>query len=168
MKRAALLLLFILTAAAPPSGQTAEQFVRAIYASFNASPDDGALGSHRARFFSEGMLRLLKRDEAAIEAEGGGVGVIDADPVCDCQDDTGLRLTKLTVTQSDAAHAFAKVELGYKDGGHVLLKLVREKRGWRIDDVKDDDQPWMSRLLKDEIRGAPSGPAQRKTRFPKQ
>jgi hypothetical protein len=82
------------------------------------------------------MLRLLKRDEAAIESEGGGVGVIDADPVCDCQDDTGLRLTELRVTQSDATHALAKVELGYSEGGHILLKLVREPRGWRIDDVK--------------------------------
>ncbi len=155
MRRAALLLLLPLTAAAAPQTQTPEQYVRTLYASFNGSPDDGALGSHSARFFSQSMLKLLKQDEAAIEAEGGGVGALDADPVCDCQDDTGLRLTKLAVTQSDAAHALAKVELGYKEGGHVLLKLIREKRGWRIDDVKDDDQPWISRLLKGEIRGAP-------------
>ena len=64
---------------------------------------------------------------------------------------------RLALRPRNAIHLVQPRQIGVDvrlgdEGGRILLKLVKEAHGWRIDDVKDDDQAWLRKQLNDEIR----------------
>ena len=78
---------------------------------------------------------------AAVEAAWArDPGAISVDPLCFCQDPTGMQAGEITAAFSGATAAEAVVELVRPDAPvQVTLRLNKIGDAWRIDDVLDPD-----------------------------
>lgn len=123
------------SAIATTSGQGAdtagaEAFVRALFDAYNDTSGSTGPGNP----WSAGTQALLDADSEAAQ----GVGYLEADPICDCQDWDRLRVTSLAVASTGADSADAVVAFVMGDDGkttHETLKLVREGGAWKVDDI---------------------------------
>lgn len=125
----------------------AEDFVRALYADV-ADPAFASLsGDDAPGVYSASAWAAI---QAANERRGSEMGPLDADPLCRCQDPTGMTLQAVTVTQTDVDRADAAVEL-MQDGAQTstTLNLLRENGEWRVDNVTPEGDPTM----RDELQG---------------
>src|ERR1700735_2592532 len=96
-----------LLAAAPATAQDAagaRAFVHSLYAAYHG-PGPDYLGRLAPQVFAPGLLALIRR--AAASTPQGDVGVLDGDPICDCQDSGGLRNVEVTVVGAAGGQARA-------------------------------------------------------------
>ena len=91
----------------------AESFVRSVYALYHtkSGQDSGPdfTGRKAADTLSPDLIRLIQRDIKTTHA--GDAGKLDFDPICSCQDATGLQVKELRVAQSDNRTATVAVKL---------------------------------------------------------
>ena len=123
---------------APAPSETPRAFVERIYSGYGdveyspfAVPE---------RFFAAPLVAAMEEDS---RLSYGEVGFLDGDPLCQCQDPTGLETVMTDVRQPTPRTASARIRLRL-DGGErrdVRLKLVRTDAGWRIADVGTPDSP---------------------------
>jgi len=127
-------------ALAAPSARGAEtprHFVKRVYAGYR-DPDFSPL-KRPERVFAPPLVAAI-REEA--RRSRGEVGFMDADPLCDCQDPSGMRPSVTEATQTGPRAARVRVALRFGDEiRSLVLKLVRTPAGWRIADVSDRDEP---------------------------
>jgi hypothetical protein len=106
--------------------------------------------------FDPGMVAAFREDTRLAKGE---VGFVDADPICMCQDDSGLKPKIVSVKMTGAATAEATVDLQY-DGGDgkpnlQTFKLVVVKGQWRIYDIESKaDKSYRDDLMKANARHA--------------
>lgn len=102
------------------------------------------LGADAPRVFTSGTQALMT--QARRRAGQGAHPAFDADPICDCQDPTGLRLLSVTVPEFSESRATAVVFFDFGQGVEVTpeaerrthtLHLRREGGAWRIEDVSN-------------------------------
>ena len=124
--------------------ESAQGFVAGLYHAYETSQPN-YLGRRAAGVFSPRLLALIRRDERNAHGE---VGALDGDPICDCQDAEGVRLTGLSVGPAGPGRATARVRLRFPDGPRTLtLDLAAFGGQWRVDDVHIKDTPSLVRLL---------------------
>ena len=130
----------------------AHRFVSGLYAAYHGDgrgPD--YLGRQAKTVLSPRLLALVRLDAARTPA--GDVGALDGDPICDCQDTSGLRLTDLKISGGDG-RAVAKVRLHFPDGPRTLrLDLVALDGRWRVDDVHSESMPSLVKYLQQHAGG---------------
>ena len=153
MPRRGLWLLLPLLAAAPPAhAQTADdarRFVSRLYAAYGRSQPD-YLGQEARQVFSPRLLALIRRDQRLAKGE---VGALDGDPICDCQDAGGLKLTWAGVDRFRPGRASVRAELVFPDGRRVItLDLTSARGAWRVDDVHSQSTPSLVKLLRGKLR----------------
>jgi hypothetical protein len=133
---------------APAPNPTPEDFVRAIYRQYDIKSPTGPdfTGRHASSVFTPSLVQLIRRDQRQSRGE---VGKLDGDPICDCQDPDGLKLTTLQVTAQTPRIATAAVTLTFPphEVTHLRLNLVLLPTGWRIDDIATSDTPSLRKLL---------------------
>ncbi|HEY9012279.1 MAG TPA: DUF3828 domain-containing protein [Devosia sp.] len=97
-------------------------------------------------FFSEGLLALYEQDRADAERLGG-IARMDFDPWINGQD---FDLTDLVVGDGErTGDAAATVPVSFRNSGsqnNVLVYVVQEANGWKIDDVENVDPEYSYRL----------------------
>ncbi|HXC55250.1 MAG TPA: DUF3828 domain-containing protein [Rhizomicrobium sp.] len=131
----------VCAAGAAPDAASARAFVQKIYAHY-PQPANGPVFSptdkNAADVFDPGMVALFKED---VRLAKGEVGFVDADPLCQCQDDSGLKAKILSVTMKGAGAAIAVVDLRFPGGGPnpLTLHLVAVNGAWRIADLSSKD-----------------------------
>ncbi|GAA4815373.1 hypothetical protein GCM10023232_08860 [Sphingosinicella ginsenosidimutans] len=148
--RAALLSVVagLLLAAAAPAPQTAERFVRMLYA--NEANDQLTMsGWTWQRYLSSRTAALQRRYEAA--RSGDADRYLDYDWLCQCQDSGGFRIASIATAPGARGTTVATVRFGRNQG--VRLILVNE-RGWKIDDIIDAHGMRYSAALQYNIRRA--------------
>ena len=143
-------LLTLILPAVQGRAQTAKQadvFVRNLYGQYGRVSNFYVLGKQAGSYFSPGLLALIRKEEKATPP--GDSGKLDWDPVCDCQDDGGLKLTDVHVTMRGTGRALATAVLSYPDPAktEVQLSLLWTQRGWRIDDIATKDVPSLRKFL---------------------
>jgi len=128
-------------ASATPDTAGAEAMVRALYAPYATDGGKVAELSDPAYFSSDLVQQNLAYQKREVEYDGEGM--IEADPLCQCQDYQGLTLTALTMVPTGAGALDANATIKpFKDDPEVsklTLKLVKTSAGWRIDDVVPAD-----------------------------
>ncbi|MBJ7484919.1 DUF3828 domain-containing protein [Brevundimonas sp.] len=140
------------TASTPTSAETpdaaqaadpaAEAFVRSLYPTTQGGTATGeGPDLYSAAPWSTRTATLIGQTQT-LTAEGD-MGFFEANPFCACQDDTGMRLTAVTVTPRDADHADAAVVLTFAEATppetvSQTYNLVRENGAWKIDDIQRD------------------------------
>ena len=131
---------------APDVDPGAEAFVRALYAQYAASGDYSPL-MHEDAVFTPALVAMLKHDEKITPK--GEMGAIEADPICQCQDDSGMKLQSVAVTGTGDNTADAKVGLLFDKPLGLTLKLLKVPgEGWRVDDAIGQDAGSMRETLK--------------------
>ena len=140
------------TASTPTSAETpdaaqaadpaAEALVRSLYPTTQGGTATGeGPDLYSAAPWSTRTATLIGQTQT-LTAEGD-MGFFEANPFCACQDDTGMRLTSVTVTPRDADHADAAVVLTFAEATppetvRQTYNLVREAGVWKIDDIQRD------------------------------
>lgn len=141
--------LAALSAAAPVRAQddgAARAFTHRLYDAYRTGAPD-YLGRDARRTFAPHLLALILEDRAS--APPGEVGLLDGDPICDCQDAGGLRLTRLAITAAGRGRARAQVSLRFPPAETrvMTLDLVAEGGEWRVADVHTPETPSLVRFL---------------------
>lgn len=136
------------SAAALDLGSARSQILRTYEAYDHGEPDYA--GRQAPQVFAPRLLALIRRDQATTPS--GDVGILDGDPICDCQDPGGLKVRRLTLTAQGRQRARAKIILGFPGGTRTVeLDLVANSAGWRISDIHTAETPSLVRLLEDGL-----------------
>jgi hypothetical protein len=132
--------------------QAVDSFLHAVYAHYAAAGapidiDDAQAGT----IYEASLLALMREDRRALQGEAG---VLDADPLCACQDHD-VRAVKWVLAPVSTGGWSARVSFGNLGSEqHVALSLVRAPQGWRIADVQSENIPSLRASLQDEIHAA--------------
>jgi hypothetical protein len=146
----ALCALVVSTPAHAQGLEAARAFTRKLYAAYQAGNPDYA-GRDAAATFAPPLLALIRRDQATTPS--GDVGILDGDPICDCQDTGGMRMTHLGVKEAGPNAARAEVTLRFPGETRSLTLDLQAVRGhWRVADVHSLATPSLARLLADGLR----------------
>jgi hypothetical protein len=136
-------------------------FLDGIYAHYqtNKDPIFQPFNGNAKEVLDADTIALFKADQKVLN--GQGVGAIDGDWLCDCQDFESITAT-ITVQSASATEAKATSDFHDTppDGGtpkHDTFDLVKTPAGWRIHDIGTADQPSLRKVLTDEIAGLKSG-----------
>ena len=128
---------FVIAQALPAIGKerlaTPEAFVRNLYSEYGKENRLDSLGQVAPKLFTPKLLSLIRADE---QVPPGGIGKLDEDPLCDCQDDGGFRLSSVTTVRSSQNQATITTHMII--GGipiAVVLDLVQIGNEWRVADV---------------------------------
>ncbi len=100
------------------------------------------------RVFSRAMIDAIGRARS-MGGKDGTHEALDADPLCDCQDPSGLILLSASTRSINASHATSLVRFTFyplydypaaqmrpEDVRENTLLLVKEDQGWRVDDIQ--------------------------------
>jgi hypothetical protein len=127
----------------------AHAFAQRLYDAYQGGEPDH-LGREAERTFAPSLLALIRRDQAT--APPGEVGILDGDPICDCQDHGGVRTTRLVVRPAGPGRARAEVTLRFPTESRMMnLDLVATRGRWRVADVHTASTPSLVRLLEDGL-----------------
>ena len=123
----------------------ADAFVRALYQQYGKPDRPDELGEPAPRIFAPRLLALIRADE---KAAGGEVERLDEDPLCNCQDDDGFRLSSITIVRRPAGRVVATVRFRFHVVSEMVsLDLVAARGGWRVADVHSRDIPSLVSFL---------------------
>lgn len=133
-----LLLAAWLAPAAAPVAESPRAFVERLYAAYR-NPDFSPL-SKPERVFAPPLVAAIAEDRRLSRDE---VGFMDADPLCECQDPSGMRPRIEAVSEPARGAAIVRVTLrfGPTNRRDLRLRLIRLAVGWRVADVSSSDQP---------------------------
>lgn len=126
--------------------ETAEAFLRALYAPYLAGDTKVAPTDIAAPTIFDGHLTaLIRKDQANAKGE---VGALDWDPICACQDFE--RLTALSIKVRLVGPRRAIANLHFMNGTEptsLTYTLVAGGSGWRVADIGSKDAPSLVDLL---------------------
>jgi hypothetical protein len=133
-----------LLAAAPPA-ETPRAFLERVYAGYR-DEDYGPLARPR-RIFAPPLVAAIEEDG---RLSGGEVGYMDADPLCQCQDHSGLRPLIRQVRRPTPKTATADIALTFSglERRDLKVRLVRTGTGWRVADIATADEPSLLESLR--------------------
>jgi hypothetical protein len=136
--------------AAAPDAASARAFVENLYSHYPSNPNGRAFdptGKNASKVFDPGMIAAFREDARLAKGE---VGFVDADPLCQCQDDGGMKSKVVSVTMAGPNAADAVVNLQFPDATLALtLHLVPVNGAWRIYDLSTGDvKSYRADLLK--------------------
>ena len=145
MSRNIRLALALVLVAGPGSAhaETARAFVDRAYRGYSGG-DFNPL-AHPDSYFSQPLANEIRLDSAS-----GEVGYLDGDPLCDCQDITGVkpRVESVRMHGRRSADARITLDLGTADVRTISLHLILTDRGWRVADVATKDEPSLLAALR--------------------
>ena len=137
--------LIVALAVAPAAARTrdpsgARAFIERIYADYPR--DTPRSDEEYYGLFAPELAELIRQND---NYAPGDVGPLDGDPICQCQDDAGLRHRILSLAAAGDA-ASVVVRNSFDDPAHpradlLTYRLVRIGGAWRIDDIGTDEQP---------------------------
>jgi len=115
------------------------------------------IGHSSGEVFDPPMIALMRENDRLTPK--GDVGALDGDPICDCQDDSGLIVRHMTVTPKDNLGATADVDIAFAGGDKSTLRfdLVRLGGRWRIHDIHTKGTPSLRAYLIEANRTATRG-----------
>ncbi len=135
---------------------SARHFVENLYARYGRLADPPNLFERNAtQAFTPSLIALAVADAKAAKPD---VGVLDYDPVCNCQDpDIKFPDLKITIESASAKRAAVIVEFTIDNRlNELALTLAREKNDWRIFNIQDmsgsGPHSDLRAMLKKEIR----------------
>jgi hypothetical protein len=145
------------TLATAQDTNSAKEFLVSVYHLY-AKGGKGAdwTGPKAGQYYHSSLLALIREDAKA--AGPDNVPVLDADPVCSCQDLDGIFDLKIEVQpqapdRAVAAVSFAVFKGGTKNDRRVLsITLASEKGAWRIYDILDNSDPKAPFALRAELK----------------
>ena len=136
--------LFAALLAAAQPAESPRAFVERIYAGYRDSEYSPFAAPER--FFAAPLVAAMEEDS---RLSYGEVGFLDGDPLCQCQDPSGLEAVVREIRQPARRTATVRIllRLNGSDERDVSLRLVRTAAGWRIADIAAPGEPSLLRDL---------------------
>jgi hypothetical protein len=137
--------------AAAPDSASARAFVEKLYTHYPSKPHKRGFeptGKNAGEVFDPGMIAAFREDARLANGE---VGFVEADPLCQCQDDSGLKpkIVSVTMTGPNAADVVVNLQYSHDKPVALTLHLVPVNGAWRIYDLSTDDvKSYRADLLK--------------------
>jgi hypothetical protein len=139
---------------------SAKSFLRSVYARYYRNgPGVEIAGSRANRYLHSSLIALTREDAKAVD----GLGVLDGDPLCSCQDWDGIFDLKIDVHELKAGRAEASVSFALfkdakpQDRRSLEITLAQEKGARRVFNVVDQSDPTapfdLRKALEQEILG---------------
>ena len=155
---AAVVVLAMPAVAGAPDAASAKAFIQKLYSHYphkDGTPYFEPTGKDAATVFDAPMIAAFKEDARLAKGE---VGYVDGDPICQCQDDGGIKPKIVSVTMK-GANADAVVDLQFEGGDGkpnlLTLHLVPVNGLWRVHDLSTKDQKsYLDDLIKANARHA--------------
>jgi hypothetical protein len=95
-----------------------------------------------------GLLAPSLRAAVKSDLTGPDVGVLDYDPLCDCQDAAGLKMRPVSI-KGDSSVAIATIENAFGEERRLVrLRLENGKAGWQIADIASSQRPSLLKALR--------------------
>jgi hypothetical protein len=128
----------------------AHQFINKLYLNYQHTEQTFVFnGSVADSIFSPELLKLIRLDQTQAKGEAG---YLDWDPLCDCQDDEGLKVDSIAISQN-ADSTYAKIKLHFPSASKtVILKLIQKKGKWLIGNISDASIPDLSEYLRGHLQ----------------
>lgn len=135
----------------------ATQFVRAVYDKYGLNGDPPSLFEENAgAVFHTSLIALAREDQKAVGP--GSAGVIDYDPVCNCQD-TDVKFENLKIQIEAMTGDSSRANVTFTDQNRlpetIVLVLRKENEQWRIYDIENHrrgGRPSLRAALEKEIQ----------------
>jgi hypothetical protein len=104
--------------------------------------------------YDAGLVALILKDRRLAHGE---VGALDFDPLCQCQDDGGMKVEVLDA-EASAKTAVVHVRLTFTEAQPpeiipVEFDLVRTGAGWRVHDIKSKETPSLREYMRKHAGG---------------
>lgn len=121
---------------------SAKAFVEKLYSHYPSKPGSrdafNPTSKNASQVFDPGMIAAFREDTRLAHGE---VGFVDSDPLCQCQDDSGMKATVASVTMAGPSAADVVVNLEYPNDKPIALTLhlVPVNGAWRIYDLSAGD-----------------------------
>jgi hypothetical protein len=158
----ALALTFILGLVIPAAAQnaqkpdlaSAEAFVRGIYDRYKGDdPNLNFAGKDGEDLLSLSLLALVRKENTLLKQSGEGLGAMEADPICDCQDPGELKVLSVSLNKEGSHRVRATIIFNeqWAKPDSLDLYLVQSNGGWKIDDIKFQNGATWKEILKDGI-----------------
>jgi hypothetical protein len=123
----------------------ARTFTQGLYEAYRHGEPD-YLGARARTTFAPRLLALIRDDRVATAP--GDEGAIDWDPICDCQDEGGMKVERVAIGEVAPDRALATVTLRFPaETMTVKLDLVTWRGQWRVADIHTRDAPSLVALL---------------------
>jgi hypothetical protein len=130
---------------------SAKAFVEKLYSHYPLNPNGKGFnptGKNAGNVFDPGLVAAFREDSRLANGE---VGFVDSDPLCQCQDDSGLKskVVSVALTAPNAADAVVNLQYADKTQTTLTLHLVPVNGAWRIYDLSAGDvKSYRTDLLK--------------------
>lgn len=135
--------------AAPPAPGGAGAFLHRIYSHYPHRPGASAfdpVGRSAPAVFDPSMVALI-RENLRLTPKGDAPD-LDGDPLCDCQDDAGMKVRIGAISLTDPGRATASVDLDLSgEHRHLGFDLTRVGSQWRVHDIHTRDTPSLRAYL---------------------
>ncbi len=142
-------LLASLQAHAQPR-DAAQIFVQGLYDAYQHS-DPVYVVDRAPTTFAPHLLALIRHDQATTPL--GDAPDLDWDPICACQDDSGLKVERIDMTEVKPGRKVATVTLRFvTESVPVKLDLVSVHGRWRVADVHTKDVPSLVVFLEESAQ----------------
>jgi len=110
------------------------------------------------RYFTKRLADLIWKDARGSKGE---VGALDGDPLYNAQD---MKIKRFSIDSPKYSNGKADVSVSFENFGKknkLVFQLVKDRNGWRIDDIKYDDGTTLAGILGGHATGANLKPASR-------
>lgn len=115
------------------SPTTSQAFLDTLYMPYKQGKAQETAPARTKALYSADLATLIERDRAEAQGE---VGVLDYDPICNCQDFD--KLADVRVADVHEAGDTASANVSFRNGAAsetIAYRLKREGGSWHIDDI---------------------------------
>ncbi len=130
---------------------SAKIFLENLYKGYQSSAVPDYLGKSADTLFTPDLLNLIRKDE---KQANGEVGLLDSDPICDCQD---FQITDIHIRVKEAGGPKPQAEASFANFGKpvtvgFILSKDKDGKRWRIADIRSRSMPSLYRFLSDHLK----------------
>lgn len=138
MRRLAALAAAVVMAASPAVAAPApDAFLKGLYARY--ADENFNLFEKPEQWFAPDLLAAMKENEDLTPDDE--IGAVDHDPVCQCQDFSGMmsRVAGAQIDSPTTATGLVDLWWGTDDQRRIVVELVLVNEEWRIRDIRGAD-----------------------------
>lgn len=136
------------------STASAKVFIAGLYKGYQSSQGPNYLGNAADTIFTSDLLSLIRKDQEQAE---GDVGLLDFDPICDCQD---FDISNVRIDTKETAKTKLEADVHFTNTGsdvNLGFTLVGDGKRWRIADIRSKSTPSLYQFLKTKLNPAAKG-----------
>jgi hypothetical protein len=148
MTRRIVAFLLLCSGAWAENTTSAKQFLSSIFLEYQSKKTIDHLGKAADTIFAPQLLGLIRKDE---QQANGEVGLLDGDPICDCQDyqisDVRIEIKELKTSELEADVHFKN----FQQEKTLNFTMVPIEKKWKIADVRSPAMPGLVEYLQKNL-----------------